>query len=104
MVVLDRLAELEGCQVIGIKLDRSLINLLITTRVHLKVLNVVLTVGSVEHLWSIVRVFLFSHTHVDADMCIAESVILEGDIEFVAFRDFLKGLRFARVRLGFDFN
>ena len=91
MVVLDRLAELEGCQVIGIKLDRSLINLLITTRVHLKVLNVVLTVGSVEHLGSIVRVFLFSDTHVDADMCIAESVILEGDIEFVAFRDFLKG-------------
>ena len=85
VVVLDGLAQLEGRQVVRIKLNLSRLDLLIYTRVHRQVLDVVLTIGRIEHLWCIVRVFLFSNAHVDADVSVAKRVILEGDFEFVAF-------------------
>ena len=46
-------------------------------------MNVVLAVRRVEHLRRIVRVLLFSDAHVDADVRVAESVIIESDLELV---------------------
>ena len=89
VVVLDGLAELEGRQIVRIKLDRSALDQLITSSVHLQVLDVVFAVRSVEHLGRVVGVLLFSYTHVDTDVRVAQSIILEGYVEFVAFSDFL---------------
>ena len=77
MVVLNALCELESCQVVRIERDLAFLNLLADAGVYRQVLNVVLTVWRVEHLWCIIRILLLSDTHVDTDVGVAESVILE---------------------------
>ena len=77
MVVLNALCELESCQVVRIERDLAFLNLLADAGVYRQVLNVVLTVRRVEHLWCIIRILLLSDTHVDTDVGVAESVILE---------------------------
>ena len=83
VVVLDALGELESDQIVDIKLDLSWLNLLFEAGIHCQVLDIILPVGCVEHLRGIVRVFLFSDTHVDANMSVAESIVFESDIEFL---------------------
>ena len=83
MVVLNALRQLERRQVVRIEYDLVLGNILVDARVHRQVVNVVFAVRRVEHLWRIVWVFLFSHAHVDADVRVAEGVIIESDFELV---------------------
>ena len=52
-----------------------------------QVLDVVLTIGRVEHLWCVVRILLLSHAHVDSNVSIAKSVILESDLELILVGD-----------------
>ena len=84
MVVLNALAELECCQVVRIKLNLTVLDFLINAAMHRQVLDVVFAIRCVEHLGRIVRILLFRDAHIDSDMSIAESVILEFDLEFVA--------------------
>lgn len=83
VVVLDRLTELKRCQIVDIELDCSLCDFLVSSSTHTKIVDVVFTVGSVEHLWGIVRVFLLRHAHVNADVRIAKRIILERDAQLV---------------------
>ena len=77
MVVLNALGELESGQVVRIERDLAFLNLLGDASIYRQVLNIVLTVRRVEHLWCIIWILLFRDTHVDTDVGVAESVILE---------------------------
>ena len=77
MVVLNAFGELESCQVIRIERDLAFLNLLSDAGMYRQILNIVLTVRRVEHLWCIIRILLLRHAHVDTDVGVAESVILE---------------------------
>lgn len=48
-------------------------------------MDVILAIRRVEHLRRIIRVLLLRDAHVDADVRVAERIILESDLEFVAF-------------------
>jgi hypothetical protein len=89
VVVLDTLAKFEGGQVVRIELDLAQLDLLVDPRVHWQVLDVILAIRRVEHLRRIIRVLLLRDAHVDADVRVAERIILESDLEFVAFWNFL---------------
>ena len=92
VVVFDALCELKGSQIVDIESNLTLRHSLVDTGTHSHVMDVVLTVGCVEHLWSVVGVLLFSDTEVDTDMGITESVVLEGDVQ-ILINDFLKSIR-----------
>ena len=77
MVVLNAFGELESCQVIRIERDLAFLNLLSDAGMYRQILNIVLTVWRVEHLWCIIWILLLRHAHVDTDVGVAESVILE---------------------------
>ena len=77
MVVLNALGELESGQVVRIERDLAFLNLLGDASIYRQVLNIVLTVRRVEHLWCIIWILLLRHAHVDTDVGVAESVILE---------------------------
>ncbi len=47
-------------------------------------------VGSVEHYWSIVLVFLLLNAAIYSDMCIAFTVDLKRDLEFGRVNDLLR--------------
>ena len=83
VIVLNAFRQLERRQVVRIEYDLVLGNILVDAGVHRQVVNVVLAVRRVEHLRRIVWVFLFSHTHVDTDVRVAESVIIESDFELM---------------------
>ena len=51
MVVLNALGELESCQVIRIERDLAFFNLLSDAGMYRQILNIVLTIRRVEHLW-----------------------------------------------------
>ena len=51
MVVLNAFGELESCQVIRIERDLAFLNLLSDAGMYRQILNIVLTVRRVEHLW-----------------------------------------------------
>ena len=51
MVVLNALGELESGQVVRIERDLAFLNLLGDASIYRQVLNIVLTVRRVEHLW-----------------------------------------------------
>ena len=74
-------------------------DLLVAPRVHLQVLDVVLAVWRIEHLRSVVRIFLFSNAHIDANVSITQGVVLEGDLKFVAIRDSLYIARFFSIKI-----
>ena len=46
-------------------------------------MDVVLSVRCVEHLWSVVRVLLFSDAHVDSDVSVAQRIVFECDVKFM---------------------
>ena len=77
MVVLNALGELESGQVVRIERDLAFLNLLGDASIYRQVLNIVLTVRRVEHLWCIIWILLLRYAHVDTDVGVAESVILE---------------------------
>ena len=77
MVVLNAFGELESCQVVRIERDLAFLNLLGDAGMYRQILNIVLTVRRVEHLWCIIWILLLRHAHVDTDVGVAESVILE---------------------------
>ena len=77
MVVLNALGELESGQVVRIERDLAFLNLLGDASIYRQVLNIVLTVRRVEHLWCIIWILLLRDAHVDTDVGVAESVILE---------------------------
>ena len=54
-----------------------------------QVLDVILTIGCVEHLWCIVWILFLRDTHVDTNVCVAKRIILERDIKFLTLYDFL---------------
>lgn len=70
IVILDRLGQLECYKIIYIELNLAWLDLLVTTAGHAQVLDIILTIRRIEHLWSIVWVFLLSDTHVDSDVSI----------------------------------
>ena len=54
---------------------------------HRRVVNVVLPVWGVEHLRGIVRILLLGHTQVYADVRVAQSVVLESDLQLLLVDD-----------------
>ena len=52
-----------------------------------QVLDVILTIRRVEHLRCVVRILLLRHAHVDSNVSIAKSVILESDLELILVGD-----------------
>ena len=92
VVIFDRFGQLEGRQVIQIKHDCIVWDLLACSRAHRQVVDVVFPVRCVEHLWRIVRVFLFSDAHVDSNVSITERIILESHLKLVVFRHFLQAM------------
>ena len=80
IVVLDTLRKFKGCQVVDIECDLACLYFLADTGPHTDIVDVVFAVRRVEHLWGIVRVLLLSDAKVDANVGIAQSVILEGDV------------------------
>lgn len=85
IVIFDWLGQLECHKIIYIELDLARLNLLVTARFNAKVLDVILTIGRVEHLWSIVWIFLLSDTHVDSNVSITKRIILEGHVKLRIF-------------------
>ena len=71
IVVFDRFGQLKGCHVVEVKDDLAILNLLINSSTDSQVLNIVISVRRVEHLWSIVRIFLLCDASVHADVGIA---------------------------------
>jgi len=71
IVVFDRFCQLKGCHVVEVKDDLAILNLLINSSTDSQVLNIVISVRRVEHLWSIVRIFLLCDASVHADVGIA---------------------------------
>ena len=84
-IILDRLAEFECSEVVDVESDGARGHFLFKTRADTHVMDVVLPVGRVEHLGRIVRVLLLRHTHVDADVGVADRVVLEGEDQLVVF-------------------
>lgn len=77
VVVLDGFAKFKRSKIVDIKLDSSAGDLLVGPSAHAHIKDVILPVGCIEHLWGIVRVLLLSHTHINANVRITESVVLE---------------------------
>ena len=88
VVVLDALGELEGGEVVDVEGNLSFGDNLVNASSHTDVVDVVLTVGSVEHLRCVVRVLFLSDTKVDTDVGLTEGVVFESDVQFLV-RHFL---------------
>ena len=71
VIVLDALGELEGSEVVDVEGDLSLGDFLVAAGSNTHVVNVVLTVWCVEHLWGVVWVLLLGNTKVHTDMGLA---------------------------------
>jgi len=71
IVVFDRFGQLEGCHVVQVKDDLAILDLLIHSSTDSQVLNIVISVRRVEHLWSIVCVFLLCDASIHTDVGIA---------------------------------
>ena len=89
-VVLDGFAQLERCQVIDVELDGALGHFLIQAGPNTHIVDVVLPIGRIEHLWCIIRVLLLRYAHVDADMRVADCIVLEGQHQLVIFVNVLQ--------------
>ena len=97
VVVLDRFAEFKCRQVVDIELNRPRIDLLIDTRLHGHIEDVIITIGRVKHFWCVVRVLLLRHTHVNADVGIAKRVIFERDVQFLIISHSLSAKKYIRT-------
>ena len=97
VVVLDRFAEFKCRQVVDVELNRTRIDLLVDTRLHGHIEDVIITIGRVKHFWCVVRVLLLRHTHVDADVGIAKRVIFERDVQFLIIGHSLSAKKYIRT-------
>ena len=71
VIVLDALGELEGSEVVDVEGDLSLGDFLVAAGANTHIVNVVLTVRCVEHLWGVVWVLFLGNTKVHTDMSLA---------------------------------
>lgn len=97
VVVLDRFAEFKRRQVVDVELNRPRVDLLIDTRLHGHIEDVIITIRRVKHFWCVVRVLLLRDTHVNADMGIAKRVIFERDVQFLIIGHSLSAKKYIRT-------
>lgn len=89
IIVLNRLCKFKCSHVIHIKENLTLRDFLIDTWFYSDILNIILSVGRIEHLWCIVSILFLCHACVNTNVCVAKSVILESDFELRIFCKFL---------------
>ena len=99
VVVLDRFAEFKRRQVVDVELNRPRVDLLIDTRLHGHIEDVIITIRRVKHFWCVVRVLLLGYTHVDANVSIAKRVIFERDVQFLIISHSLSAKKYIRRQM-----
>jgi len=82
VIVFNCTGQLESSQVIDVEYNLALRDSLIEASRDLHVVDVVLTVGSIEHLRGVVRILLLSDTHVYSDVRVAHCIVFKGDMQF----------------------
>ena len=81
MVIFYSLGQLERCQIIQVKLYLAKLYFLIHSCCHAYLLDVVVSIGGVEHLRSIIWILLLSDACVYSDMSIAKCVYFERQLQ-----------------------
>ena len=99
VVVLNRFSQFKCRQVVDVELNLAWIDLLIDTRLHGHIEDVIITIGRVKHFWCVVRVLLLGYTHVDADVGIAKRVIFERDVQFLIISHSLSAKKYIRRQM-----
>jgi hypothetical protein len=91
IIVFNCTGQLEGCQVIDVEYDLSLWDYLLEASRDLHVVDVILTIGRIEHFRGVVRILLLSDTHVYTDVRVAHCIEFKGDVQLCSLYDFLNG-------------
>ena len=90
MVVLHSFLKLKGSKVVQVEFTSLKWNFLLHTWVHTYLLNIIVSVGCIEHFWSIIDISLFCNTCVDANMSLSLRIDLERQLELEIISNSLK--------------
>ena len=87
IVVLDWFGEFKRNHVVQVKQNLSILDLLIDAFAYRHVLNVILSVGSVEHFGCIICILFLGNAGVDANVSIALSIKFKLYLKLCLFGD-----------------
>ena len=89
-VIFYVLSELKSRHVVEVEKDCTFRHFLTQPGSHCGIVDVVFSVGSVEHFWGIVRVLLLCYAHVDSDVGVAKGIVFESDLKLVTIDNSLR--------------
>lgn len=87
MVVAHLLRQLEGAEIVQVEVDLTELNFLIHGFPHANLLDIVLLIRRVEHLWYVVWILLLGDTSIDSNVRVRGAIDDEGELQLMILGD-----------------